>query len=91
MGEQRVRVESTLRAHRLAKGLTQLHLCGLARVSPLVVRRAERGDILKLQVGGLLRVASVLDCTVADLFPLLGASRQRGKRSAGSASMSVDR
>ena len=70
-------VVSHLRAYRDQAGLTQGQLAGLARVNVRQIRAAERGFIMATRVASLIRIAAVLDCGLADIWPALGAVRER--------------
>ncbi len=70
------------RRFRLEAGLTQAQVAGLARSTNEAVRRIERGEIVHVQLGTLLRIAGVLECGAADLLPVLRAVRERPKRAA---------
>jgi len=75
MTDQRPRAASHIIAYRAAAGLTQVQLAGVARTTARAVRQAERGDIMGMTLGTLLRISSALECGAADLFPVLGAVR----------------
>jgi len=60
--------------------MSQERLAGLARVTVATVRNAERGRVLQCPVGPLLRIASALDVTLADLFPLFESAGRRKRR-----------
>ena len=66
-------------AYRSEAGLTQVQVAGLARTTAGAVRRCDRGEIMFMEVGILIRVSAVLECGVADLFPVLGPVRDSKK------------
>jgi len=58
--------------------MTQLQMAGLARCSTMAARYADQGKVTNLRLSILIRIAAVLDCGLADLFPVLGAVRVEG-------------
>lgn len=71
------RTTSHVRELRLSKGWTQVELSAYASVNHNVVKKAEKGWLLKLRIDTLMKLANALDCGAADLFPVLGSRLDR--------------
>lgn len=76
------RTESNIQALRKSRSWSQIELAGRAKTNPDIVRKAERGEILNLSVGMMLRLASALECSVSDLFPILAPRLTKPRKSA---------
>jgi len=59
--------------YRVRSGLSQMELAVRARVSPAIVIKLEKGDIVGRRVGILIAVAHALGVSVVEAFPALGA------------------
>ena len=68
---------SNVKDLRLSRGWRQSDLVTYAGVSIAIVRKAEHGYLLQLEVGSLLKLANALECGVADLFPILAQRLDR--------------
>lgn len=68
---------SRLKELRLAAGMTQVQLQAACSTSYEVIQKAERGYLLQLRTGTVLRLAAALNCGAADIFPILGERLNR--------------
>ena len=64
--------KSFVKEIRLQRGLSQIQLAGLVETTLPTIRCAERGLVIHMRTGLILRIASALDVSPADLFPVLG-------------------
>lgn len=82
--ERRVRerfcTTSYLKELRMARGLSNVKLSAFVGCSLETTRNAERGFVLRLQVGTLFRFATALDVGVADIWPIFGHRMTRASK-----------
>jgi len=71
-GGKDLQVKSHLKELRMARGWNQMQLAAFSGMNLGVVRRAERGQLLRIRTTTIFRIANVLEVGPADIWPVLG-------------------